>query len=264
MDRRLKLKGHRLSAAASAATAAAALAAAAIVVWTAGTAHTAAAFPLRSAGGLTLRPASDARPDEAELLPSDGGTGIVLAGGSEDSATDETFIPRTSVSATADTHSPDVALAVNAGVNALNAADGKRRMVVNIVSAQRITTTGGREDDEITFDIILQLKKKGGRLEFQKIKVQQSSGKAGPPPQTLPGTSMAIPMPDPTSFTYNLLEHEIVFSPYSMRSRNFGVLKSARSGGGDSEGEGGNASSVFKALKRVKKKAPIATPPSLL
>ena len=158
-------------------------------------------------------------------------------------------LPRTSVSATADTHSPEVALAVNAGVDALNAADGKRRKVVNIVSAERITTTGGREDDEVTFDITLQLKKGGGRLEFQKIKVEQSSEQATPPLQTLPGTSMAIPTPDPTALTYNLLEHEIVFSPYSMRSRNFGELKSAHPGDGDGEDAAGDASTVFKALK---------------
>jgi hypothetical protein len=198
----------------------------------------------------------------------------VAAGRKRVSAAPATFtsMPPGLVNATlVDTHSPGVAMAVDAGVTQLNALRAKTHhaalRVINILAAKRaVRKTSGRT----VFIVTLQLRKTGGRMEFQILEVAEVPPSGGdpdtavdahPPMTALPPTSEAIIMTaqfhppvsaDAAPPTYKLLGNKMIVSPFSMRHRR------SRS---SLEPASGSAATVMKAMQEAHKPAPMPTPP---
>jgi hypothetical protein len=159
-----------------------------------------------------------------------------------------------------DTHSIDVALAVNAAIETINKERALKTYskvrVVNILSAKKTTPVLGSTTVQYTMKV--QLRKDGGRLEFQQIVVDEQTSLRHPPQSTVSPISEAIVVnPDhaaaaSSSPTFSLVSHHIVRSPYSApRHRASMVFVPA--------GKVVAASTLIKSMDR--EKDPVATPP---
>ena len=154
-----------------------------------------------------------------------------------------------------DTHAIDVALAVNAAVETLNKerieSGFSKAYIVNILSAKKTmihaTTT--------QFTLKVQLRKAGGRLEFQQFVINKvtSFPVQRHPPQTVTSVSEAIVVPPSKPSLYTLVHHNVVRSPFSApRHRASMVLVPA--------GKVVAATTLIKSMTQGDA-APIATPP---
>ena len=169
-----------------------------------------------------------------------------------------------------DTHSPAVAMAVDAGVTQLNTLRAKshhaKLRVINILAAKRAVS---EQSGRTIFVVTLQLRKTGGRMEFQILEVAEvpmsdssvTTADTHPPMTALPPTSEAIIMTPqihpPVSIesvppTYKLIGNKMIVSPFSMQHRR------SRS---SIEPASGSAATVMKAMQEAHKPAPMPTPP---
>ena len=169
-----------------------------------------------------------------------------------------------------DTHSPQVAMAIDAAVTQLNNLRVKARKpslrVINIISAKRGHIPGTGHN---VYVVTLQLRKTGGRMEFRVFEIAETppaeipSSDVHPPMAKLPPTSEAIIVTtqfhpvSTTSFqgpaTFKLLHNHIIVSPFSMHHR-----RSTSS----LERVPGSATAVMKAIRESRKVAPVPTPPA--
>ena len=159
-----------------------------------------------------------------------------------------------------DKQSPDVARAVTAAMDAINRERKEQGIlelrVVNILSARRVSigaTSSGRRRE---YTLKVQLRKSGGRLEFQTFVVEEDEAASAHPPQTLSPMSEAIVMNQDSSnhhdssYTYKLVSHQVVRSLLSApRHRASTTLV---------PGKVASATTVLKSMRQV---TPPPTPP---
>ena len=120
-----------------------------------------------------------------------------------------------------DTHSPEVAGAVNAAVTQLNEentshSSDSQATIMNIVSAERYERPGTRGKAS-AMRIKVQLRRENGRMEFQLLNVAIPHS-ISLDSSILTGGGLA------GKSSYKLISHHLIRSPFSMRSRNFGSL----------------------------------------